>query len=227
MRLTPENYTAKQIARKILISGKSDPKNRVSENVLSKKGYYLQKVVKPLIIRSKDNRHYIYCNLFGVQHNLMERTRNYRMDKSLKAYNKRRNRLITELKVPIGTKDPRFKEYLKKGTESLFLTLKAEYPNGDLIAEFNQTGACKINAALLSNKWNHLYSIKQDTVFRLVKLLKKDSNKQVIKATISKEQAADLIARMGLKPYGEASGTAWTRPRDVRFWAEYRKSKLE
>ncbi len=223
-RLTPETYKAQQEARSILTSGKSKPKNRVSTNVLSKKGYYLQKVIKPLIIRQKDNRHYIYCNLFGVQHNLMERTKKNGMYKALDSYNKRRNRLITELKVPIGTHDDRFKEYLKKGKESLFLDLAAEYQKRDLITEYNQTGICKINIARLSNKWNHLYHLTEDSAFRLVKLLRKDSDKQTIKATISKDQATDLIERLGLKSYNEASGIVWRRPQDVRFWAKYRKT---
>lgn len=177
-RLTPEKYTATQRAREILTSGKAKPQNKASRNVLAKKGYYLQKVVKPLVIRTKDKRHYIYCNLFGVEHNLMERIKKQGMYKVLNAYNKRRNRLITELRVPIGTKDDRFKLYLKKGSESLFLTLESEYQKNSVITEFSKTGLCKVDVARLSNKWNHLYCLIQDETFRIIKKMRKDAQKK-------------------------------------------------
>jgi hypothetical protein len=221
-RLTSDKYAATQKAREILTSGKSKPQNKASRNVLAKKGYYLQKVIKPLAIRSSGGKHYIYCYLFGKQHNLMERFKKQGMYKALNAYNKRRNKLITSLRVPIGTKDKRFKEYLKKGSESLFLSLQADYQKNSVITEFNKTGICKVNVARLSNKWNHLYYLVQDDQFRLMKLLRKDSKIPTIKATISKEQAADLIEMLGLRAYGET----WRRPQDVRFWAKYQKSKL-
>jgi len=224
-RLTPESYAATKTARQILTAGNAKPKNKVSKNVLTKKGYYLQKVVKPLVIRPKDGKHYIYCNLFGQQHNLMERIKKQGMYKALNAYSKRRNKLITSLKVPIGTKDKRFKEYLKTGKESILLDLQSEYQKNTVISEFNQTGVCKMNIAKLSNKWNHLYHLIQDDVFRLVKLLRKDSSKETIRATISNEQAKDLIERMGLRAYPNKNFTTWRRPQDVRFWAQYRKNK--
>lgn len=45
--------------------------------------------------------------------------------------------------------------------------------------------------------------------------------KKIIKATISNEQAADLIERLGLRAYGQT----WRRPQDVRFLAQYHKDR--
>ena len=123
MRLTTETYE-KIKAAEVMVFGENQVRSKPSYT----KGYHRQKVVAELKIIKVYNRFQIYCNLFGVHHTLMCRKRNNGMHKSLKAYNDRRSLLIKTLKVKIGTKDPRFKEYTKTGCNKLFIQLEKDYP---------------------------------------------------------------------------------------------------
>ena len=84
-----------------------------------------------------------------------------------------------------------------------------------VVKEFNDTGICAVDVDMAVKKWNHLWSLSQwkDT-FRLVKMLRKDSDIRDLKVEISNEQAEELIKRMSLVQIQSGvfnSGSTWRK----------------
>ena len=75
---------------------------------------------------------------------------------------------------------------------------KRSIPFKKLITEYNMTGICPVNVDLVVKAWTDKYFISQHhNEFRLIRQYHKESCGKV---TISKEQAEEIINKLGLYP---------------------------
>lgn len=69
-----------------------------------------------------------------------------------------------------------------------------------IIKQLNETGSCVVDIDALEKAWDHRFWLSQlNNEFRLVKYVRKGSEKTEIKCTLSDEQAREIIARLKLK----------------------------
>jgi hypothetical protein len=82
-----------------------------------------------------------------------------------------------------------------------------------LILEFNETGPCKVDVTKITETWDDRFSISQwNNEYRFIKQKKLLEEPVEVKATISEDQAKELIKKVGLLPIPDsffASGTTW------------------
>ena len=82
------------------------------------------------------------------------------------------------------------------------------------VGEFKEIGINEIDTDLVINQWNHLWMLAEWTVdneWRIIKFIRKDSEKKELKVTISWQQANELVKKLGLKSEQSAfkSGFSW------------------
>lgn len=100
-----------------------------------------------------------------------------------------------------------------------------------ILGEFSRTGSVRIDTDLVSERWNHLYFLSEwrddDTEWRLIKFVRKDSPITETKLTISSNQAKELIEKLGLVETSEAfrSGFSWRREVDTEYLEKWRREK--
>lgn len=78
--------------------------------------------------------------------------------------------------------------------------------NKFIVGDFQLTGANKVNVALVCKKWNSLWSISQWSdparpSYRLIKMVRKNSENTSLKTQISKEQALEIINKRCLQEH--------------------------
>jgi len=80
---------------------------------------------------------------------------------------------------------------------------KKEYLDKIIVWDFKHTGEIQINIDLIKDNWSHLWYINftnfwDNPHYRIIKLLRKDSEITDIKITISKEQAMKIVKELNL-----------------------------
>ena len=94
--------------------------------------------------------------------------------------------------------------------------------NSDLITgEFQQIGINTIDISVLEKNWNHLWSLnewRRTNTWRLIKLLRKDSDIRTFGTEVSEEQAKEIIDKLGLSSNNTffSSGFTWRRYADAK-----------
>ena len=80
-----------------------------------------------------------------------------------------------------------------------------EYLN-DIVIDYKHTWILQVNVDLIIKKWNHLWYIYYSNFwdkpkYRLVKLLRKDSEITDIKVAITKKQTLEIVDKLSLNYY--------------------------
>lgn len=91
------------------------------------------------------------------------------------------------------------------------------------------TGFVKINTSTTIKQWSHLWGIFQwNDEYRIIKYIRKDSPKCVLKITINAIQAKTLIEELDLQPSNDtifSGATTWRRQQDWQFLMDYREEQ--
>lgn len=93
----------------------------------------------------------------------------------------------------------------------------------NFIITFNITGACEIDVEKVISKWTYLWHISEwrneESQWRLIKFIRKDSPNTDLKITISEKQAKELIQKLNLISTNELfkSAFSWRRQTDIDY----------